>query len=53
MLFPSSVNHYVSKFPRNKWVNEDSDKIVRISLSFNTYISGYIGSIDNLTFLEL
>ena len=53
MLFPSSVNHYVSKFPRNKWVNEDSDKIVRISLSVNTYISGYIGSIDNLTFLEL
>ena len=49
LLWPSTVKHYVPQ------MNEigSSHKIDRISLSFNTFLTGHLGLPDNLTFLEM
>ena len=44
ILFPSTLSHSVN-------VNEDSED--RISIAFNTFVRGGLGSIDSLTKLEL
>lgn len=47
VLFPSSLTHMVET------VEEDEKREERISLSFNTFLKGYVGNDDELTGLHL
>lgn len=47
ILFPSSLTHMVET------VQDDESREERISISFNTFPKGYIGSDENLTGLHL
>ena len=44
ILFPSTLQHSVSNLTSNK---------TRISLSFNVFVKGVVGNVNNKTFLEL
>ena len=44
ILFPSTLKHSVSNVTSNK---------TRISLSFNVFVKGVVGNVNNKTFLEL
>ena len=44
ILFPSTLQHSVSNLTSNK---------TRISLSFNVFVKGVVGSVDEKTFLEI
>ena len=45
LLFPPNVVHFTNK--------NETDNLTRISLAFNAFIKGDIGSVENLTYLKI